>query len=372
MQPSHGAPKTTYEMWIEREGIPIIEGYGVEDVVEVPRGPWARLGGLGAFIQLRGMEGVTGMYVAEIPSGGALNPQKHLFEEVVHILKGRGLTEIWQEGQGKRIFEWGEGSLFAPPINTWYRLVNGGREPVVLTAVTNAPLVIDLFHNIDFVFNSDYRFTDRYGGQEGYFNEGDKRWQTARSNIWETNFIPDVRAALLDAHEIKASGSSTSGFEMGGNVLVGHINEFPVGRYHKAHHHGAGAVLFILRSKGYTLMWPNEMGIHPYEAGREDTVVKVDWRLGGAFSPPHGWFHQHFNLGPEPARQLAFRYGSRLHRLGFWEAAYRREEGVMVSIREGGTLIEYEDEDPEIRRRYEEALRPEGMKCEMPSVVYRR
>ncbi|HLB13102.1 MAG TPA: cupin, partial [Dehalococcoidia bacterium] len=80
MQPSHGAPKTTYEMWIEREGIPIIEGYGVEDVVEVPRGPWARLGGLGAFIQLRGMEGVTGMYVAEIPSGGALNPQKHLYE----------------------------------------------------------------------------------------------------------------------------------------------------------------------------------------------------------------------------------------------------------------------------------------------------
>jgi len=34
-------------------------------------------------------------------------------------------------------------------------------------------------------------------------------------------------------------------------------------------------------------------------------------------------------------------------------------------------MIEYEDEDPEIRKRWEEALRPEGVEPKMPPVVYR-
>ncbi|HLB28974.1 MAG TPA: cupin domain-containing protein [Dehalococcoidia bacterium] len=365
------SPKTTYQRWIEQEGLPIIGGYGVEDVTQVPRRPWARTGGLGAFIQLEGMQGVTAMYVAEIPPGAALNPEKHLYEEVIYVLKGRGLTEVWQEGQGKRVFEWQEGSLFAPPLNAWHRLVNGGREPVLLLVETNAPMVMDLYHNIDFIFNCDYLFKDRYEGQEGFFTEGDKRYRAGLTNVWETNFIPDVRTALLDPQEIKASGGRSTTFEMGGNVLVGHIGQWPVGRYHKAHHHGAGAVLLILRSKGYVLMWPNEFGIHPYQAGREDAVVKFDWGPGSIYSPPHGWFHQHLNLGPEPARQLALRYGSHRNPMGFHVAAHRRKEGHHITVREGGTLIEYEDEDPEVRRRYEEALRREGIDCEMPTVVYR-
>ena len=43
---------------------------------------WPRLGGRAAFINLYGMEGVTGMYVGEIPAGGALTPEKHFYEEV--------------------------------------------------------------------------------------------------------------------------------------------------------------------------------------------------------------------------------------------------------------------------------------------------
>jgi len=38
----------------------------------------------------------------------------------------------------------------------------------------------------------------------------------------------------------------------------------------------------------------------------------------------------------------------------------------MISHREGGTLIEYEDEDPEIRRLYERELQKLGVKMEMP------
>ena len=59
--------ETSYEIWMSEEGIPIIEGYGIEDVTELPRKSWARTGGLGAYIQLKGQEGFTGMYVGEIP-----------------------------------------------------------------------------------------------------------------------------------------------------------------------------------------------------------------------------------------------------------------------------------------------------------------
>ena len=47
------------------------------------------------------------------------------------------------------------------------------------------------------------------------------------------------------------------------------------------------------------------------------------------------------------------------------------KEGVRTSTREGGTLIEYEDEDPQIRRDYEAALRRESVSMQMPSIMYR-
>jgi mannose-6-phosphate isomerase-like protein (cupin superfamily) len=358
--------KTPYESWIKQEGVPIVQGYGL-DLKEVALGPWPRKGGRGAFVQLRGMEGATGMEVMEIPPGKALEPEKHLYEKVIYVVEGLGSTEVWQEGQPKRFFEWGVGSLFALPLNSWYRLINGGRERALVAAVTNAPMIMDLFHNSDFIFNSDYQFNDRYNGEEGYFAVGKKRYTLGRANLWETNFIADVATAPIDAHEWKAAGGGFTGFEIAGNTLVGHLVEWPVGRYHKGHYHGAGAVLLILKSEGYTIMWPNDLGIHPYQDGHGDQVVRVDWKPGTAFGPPNGWFHQHFNLGSERARQLALRYGSRKHKLGFYVAAQKRDGGVFNSIKEGGTLIEYEDEDPEIRRIYEAELKKKGISLDMPA-----
>ncbi len=84
--------KTAYHKWMKSEGVPVIEAYGVEDVREIGLSPWRRTGGKGAFIHLYGMEGTTGMYVAEIPPGGALEPERHLYEEVICILNGHGAT----------------------------------------------------------------------------------------------------------------------------------------------------------------------------------------------------------------------------------------------------------------------------------------
>ena len=182
--------------------------------------------------------------------------------------------------------------------------------------------------------------------------------------VWETNFIPDVRGTTIDAMERKGAGVQLTVYEMAGNVLGGHLTEWPVGKYHKAHYHGGGAILLIVRSRGYTLMWPQEAGIRPYENGRADKVVKVDWQEGSVVSPPSGWFHQHFNTGPEPARQVALRYGSQNHGVRFHDIQAR--EGVYVSVREGGAMIETEDEDPEIRRLFVSECAKNGVEVHIP------
>ena len=360
--------KTAYFKWMERQDLPIIDGYGVEDVRDIPTAPWARTGGNAAFINLYGMEGVTGMYIGEIPAGGALESERHFYEEVICILSGQGATEVWQDGGRKQIFEWGPWSLFAPPLNTWHRLLNGGREPVKFLAVTNAPLVMDVIHNEEFLFNCPYNFSDRYTGAEGFFNQGQKRYESGMQHIWETNFITDIQSATIDKREVKGAGVSITQFELAGNSLIGHLAQWPSGRYHKAHYHGPGAILLGLQSSGYVLLWSKELGTRPFESGRSEDVVEVKWKAGSVYCPPGGWFHQHFNTGAQPARHLALRYGSRIHPIGFKIADKRSEDGVYIDVKKGGTLIEYADEDRYIREHYEREMRKTGVKCEMPAL----
>ena len=135
---------TTYERWIAGEGIPIAGGYGVEDLEEVELAPWKRTGGKAAFIQLAGLEGFTGMVLGEIPPRGSLHPMKHLYDAIVYILRGSGATEVWwAPDNGRRTsFEWGEGGVFAIPLNATYRLHNGSNQPVRFLAVTSAPPIM--------------------------------------------------------------------------------------------------------------------------------------------------------------------------------------------------------------------------------------
>jgi mannose-6-phosphate isomerase-like protein (cupin superfamily) len=354
---------TPYEGWVERQGVPILRGYGVTDLREHPFQPWARLGCPAYFAILQGMEGITGTYVAEIPAGGATNREHHLYEKVIYVLEGSGSTTL-EDPRGKsHQFEWQEGSLFAIPLNTPHRLFAAG-QPVRYAAFTTAPLVFDLFYNEEFVYETPFAFRERFAGDPEYFSLDVRHPPTRRGiGIWETNFIPDVRTAMVDAADMKGQGVQLTQFEIAGNSLIGHLAKWPVGKYHKAHHHGGGAILLIVQSVGYTLMWPNEWGQRPYERGYGDQVVRVDWKPGSIFSPPTGWYHQHFNTGAEPALQLALRNGSSKFPFGVRRAQNR--QGVLTSTAEGGTMIEYEDEDPQIRKDYEAAVAANGVRSDM-------
>ncbi|TMA59757.1 MAG: cupin domain-containing protein, partial [Deltaproteobacteria bacterium] len=246
--------KSSYKAWVENEGIPLVQSFFVEDVAKVPLEPWRRTGGLGVRLCLEGTGETNDAYICEIPPGKALEPEKHMYEELIYVVSGRGATTIWNEGEPKRTFEWQEGSLFSPPLNSWHQLFNGnGEEPARFLAVTSAPCMINLIHNTDFIFNCPYVFRDRFNSQEEYFNSPGT-WYSGRT--WRTNFVVDVKNLKLLEWKERGGGGSQVRLELSENTLCGHISQFSVGTYKKAHFHGPGAHVIILSGHGYSLLWP--------------------------------------------------------------------------------------------------------------------
>jgi len=66
--------KSSYDRWVEREGIPVIKSFFVEDIRKVPLEPWDRKGGNGSFMQMEGAGQVNNCYICEIPPGKSLKP----------------------------------------------------------------------------------------------------------------------------------------------------------------------------------------------------------------------------------------------------------------------------------------------------------
>lgn len=362
-----------YQLYMEGEGIPIHHAtVGVADVTALPRERWARTGGLGTFIQLTGtFQSENGIYVLEIPPGQALEPERHLFEAELFVLRGRGVAQVWQGDREKLTFEWNEGSVFAFPRNTWHRLFNGGNEPAIIMGVTTAPAVINTLQDVDFVFNCERDFGDLYRENGTYFVASDLRTKEGwyDQTIWHTNFIADARRTDLNALEQKITGGELTGYRMSQRFAHGHISRWPAGRYHKAHYHGPGAILLGLEGEGYVLAWDSRLGTHPYQDGHGDEVFRVDWGRNSIYSPPNAYFHQHLNSGPGPAKHIAV-YGTQ-HPLGVHGlVAEDKSWKGFLSQAEGGTLIEHRDEDPQIRRDFEETLRAKGIECKMQSAVY--
>ena len=75
----------------------MVTGYGVEDLRALPLQQWERLGGPAAYCHLEGSQGFVGALVAEIPPGKSLEPMRHLYEEQILILEGRGATTFWSD-----------------------------------------------------------------------------------------------------------------------------------------------------------------------------------------------------------------------------------------------------------------------------------
>lgn len=346
-----------YAEWQELEGVPSVGGFYVEDVNAMELSPWERKGGSGVFLNLDGTGGLNDAHIVEILPGGRSAPERHLYEEMVYVVSGHGATTVWSEGSSQS-FEWGPGSLFAIPINALYQHFNGsGIKPARYMAVTNAPTIMALFHNLDFVLNNPYQFRDRFGGEEDYFNSDGTLSELWDRRFWTSNFIPDIRLHQLHERPNRGAGGTNVSLEFADNTMGAHISEFPVGTYKKAHRHGPGAHVVILDGMGFSTLWKDI----------DDDVVRCDWGPGSVVVPPELWFHQHFNTGADPARYLALKFSGKKYKHSIGNIGIA--EGSSVSLKEGGWQIEYEDEAPLIHATFESELVKHGAKCGMHGLV---
>ena len=162
---------------------------------------------------------------------------------------------------------------------------------------------------------------------------------------------------------------------MAGNRFYLWIGQHETGRYSKAHAHGSAAVLICVKGKGYTYTWPAIARARtPWQDGNGDKVVRVDYEPVGMVSaaPMSGdWFHQHFGISKEPLRITAWFGPNNARGRKPGRPGEKEKDMGAIDIRDGGSAIPYDEEDPLIRKEYEETLAV-GAKSRMEDWLYEK
>ena len=364
--------KSPYQLWRESQGLDSVTGFFIQNIFTHPVKPWAARGGSGVFINLDGAQGFNDSYIYELAPGESSAVIKHVYDELIFVLSGRGATTIWNDESKKQSFEWGRGSYFALPPNASHQFHNAsGIEPCRFYAMTAAPRVIDTFKDLGFVFDNPYRFKDIFDDEPGYFS------QTEWTKGWQTNYIADVyalapkrrasaeevaakaRAARAEGRGWKSVGRflvageesqrNYSATMLKGTVRAGIAFGSQPGTHPPPHRHGPGIHVTVLDGHGYTLLQSPAM----------DQTVRVDWQPGTVFVPPEGWWHAHYNTGPEPWDWLRIGWGSEKPKPGGGTYDYSR------TPQEGGDQISFDDMDPAVHLEFEEELKRKGTPCLM-------
>ncbi len=350
-----------YLEWVQKEGLPVTEDYGV-DLFAVPTADWPRYGCKGAAVHMKGRCDFSNMFLFEIAPGKSTIPQRHLYDEIFYVLEGQGSTQIEFADGRKHAFEWGPMSLFAIPLNARHRHFNGsGQERALLVSTTDMPLVMNLFHNEEFIFNDNFDFLERAGKEKYYNGEGDLIMVYPGRYMWETNFVPDLTKIELQDRADRGAGGSNILFTLADSTMHAHISEMPMGTYKKAHRHGAGFHVMCVTGHGYSLFW--------FE-GEED-FLRIDWKNGVVYPPADRQLHQHFNTSQGPSRYLATGVGGLRYplttakRLTLIGDKSKPKAVNATSIKEGGDQIEYEDQDPRIHRLWLEEMKKNGVTPKM-------
>ena len=361
---------TPYDAFMESEGIPVFRDIGISKVQNLPLFDWKRKGGKGHYIQLYGTETKWGCYVVEVPPAGALNPEKHMFEEIFLVVEGRGTTEVWQEGDTKKhVFEWQKGSMFSIPMNAWFRIVNATSSGALLLAGNTAPNVMNQLNSVDAVFDNPFVFKDRFSSADDFYKARDEIEPDPVRGLAmrRTNLIPDAVNCDLPLDNRRSPGYRRVEPFMTNNCFYFWIGQHENGRYSKAHAHTSAAVLICLKGKGYTYSWPEGLGEQPWQTGHADQVRRLDYEpVGLVTAAPGGarWYHQHFSVSSDPFRLTAW-FGP--HNPGRDPGApgAKHTDYTAIDVNEGGTAIPYWMEDPYIRTEYEATLKANGVESRM-------
>lgn len=263
--------QTSYEAWLRGEGLPVTDATTPQNLQSLELKPWSRCGGRAAFLQHAEQPGAADCYVCEIAPGASLAPRRHLFEEIVLVLEGRGSTSFCDDRDASHSFEWKAGTLFSVPLNTTYRHFNGsGNQRVLFMAVTTAPAIINAFGDLDFIFGNQHDFQ-------------------RMSSAYDHAGLDALDCPLMEVARHGAGGYLRS--RVGTRTLAVSIAQLAPATYGKAQVYGSGIYTVVLAGEGYSLIWP--------EGGRR---MRRDLRRGALIAVQALWWRQHFNPSRAPLR----------------------------------------------------------------------
>jgi hypothetical protein len=84
---------------------------------------------------------------------------------------------------------------------------------------------MNLFNDLDFIFNTDFVFRGRYAGEEDYFRR-EKLIGGIKGGLWETNFIADIREFMTPERlvsEWRGKKALHTAFSMASSVMRPHV-----------------------------------------------------------------------------------------------------------------------------------------------------
>ena len=339
--------KSAYQDFVRLEGAPLYEGSAIENLTTLPLADWKRRGGKVGYTRMGNQENYN-LQIVEIPPGGELRPEHHMYDAIMFVMSGSGASTIWQSGEPKRTIEWHEGSLLAIPLNAWHQEFNhSGSEPCRLLFACNMAQAINLYNNLDFIFGNPFSFIDRYSHSMETFMDDSTQWEP---RLVETNFIADVRTLPLSVFPERGNRTSIMRMAMAGTSIGMHLMGVSEGTYVTAHRHGPGAHVIVVAGEGYELL---------FMAGDEQNRRRVAANTYAVVAPKENEFHQHFNTGKGEYRMLAFRHNGL--RYG-WGTPYSNARTAQDKDPNAWSYkIPYEREDPAIRAEYYRELESKGI-----------
>jgi quercetin dioxygenase-like cupin family protein len=102
--------------------------------------------------------------LVEIPPGGTLPAHRHLAEEMIYIVAGKGYTNMWTgSGNDRKRYDWSASDVLSPSLNVWHEHGNASMtEPARFLSMTSTPLMKRIFGDSKFLSSVDYVFEERW------------------------------------------------------------------------------------------------------------------------------------------------------------------------------------------------------------------
>lgn len=248
----------------------------------------------------------------EIPPGGKLAPHRHLAEEMIYVVSGKGYSLLWAGSESrKERYEWAEGDLLSPSLNAWHQHVNSSSTaPARVLSITTAPLTQNVFKNAAFLSASNFLFEERWkksvAQKPQYTPDNTDGPEIVRMQVG--HLLSNLRnREMRDRGQNMLGITITPDGDMAGNSLLEmEVREFTTGNATTPEHrHLWETVYYVLKGEGFAVLQRDG-----------EPERRLDWTEGDMFLVEANEYHNHRPKGTPGARFLQIKASGYFRRVG--------------------------------------------------------